>query len=227
MTLRIAEALTIGVLDGAPAASSPGLRVATPGRCGAITPLATLLEPAGAWDAAALERAGALATTAWDGAAALRAERVGGQLQRLTETLNDAARAGGGGTRPARFGLTVAALVGDDFLAAQLPPGLLAVRQGADVHVFPPFGDGDGLGVAEPWPLGERASVAPRLLQTRLAPGDLLLVCTSTVARRCPALGHELTQSRSADDALTRVADACDRAGLRDGALCVLRFERA
>jgi len=109
------------------------------------------------------------------------------------------------GSRPDRgvyVGATAAILTGHDLTIAQVPPTQALVAQDFRLYAFPdlaswrhdyvPAGD-----EPEPLPLGCGEGTRPVLYWTTVAPGDLILLCSSSLARR-------LGRDRDAIEALRR-----------------------
>jgi hypothetical protein len=119
------------------------------------------------------------------------------------------------------------ALAGSDMFVAQLPPGQLLIRQGAQIYAFPSTGDSSGVAsgvdieAPEPAPLGRAVSAVPRLLHTRVGPGDVILLASSTMLRGAPRAARELSRP-SLDALLTDIGAAADHAQLRDGVVGIM-----
>lgn len=112
-------------------------------------------------------------------------------------------------------GVTAAILAGRELLVAQVPPTQAIVVQDRRLYAFPdlnswrpdfvPTSDDP-----EPDPLGCREETRPVLYRTVVAPGDLILLCSSSLARR-------LGRCRAASEALRTETQA--RGGERAGQL--------
>jgi hypothetical protein len=232
---RIAESVRLGLMDGNPTATSPYLYIAPDGgssiRSG-VLPLAILIEPCAAWHGTA-RYAAQLVNTAYRCMVTMHAANVPAQLQALFEQLNtegrlctQARRAPRSGAQPPGFGIACLALAGSDLFIAQLPPGQLLIRQGAHVYAFPPgIDDRDAVTASDaqdPEPLGRNSQPTPRLLHTRIAAGDVIMLASSTMLRAVPRATRELSLE-SLDATLTVIGAAADRVRLRDGVVGLIR----
>jgi hypothetical protein len=233
---RVAESVLLGLTDGIPAATSPYAYIA--GSVGSreradVAPLAILVEPGAAWRGTATHAA-RLVETLVGAIAEMRASNVPAQLHTLIDLLNTAERQRSGerpgrGARrpPSGFGVACLVLAGADLYIAQLPPGQLLMRQAGRLYAFPPAHDDPDEAAAlyapEPAPLGRDAVTTPRLLHTRVAAGDVILLATSAMLRCAPRSVRDLSLA-PLDALLTDMGAAADRAGVRDGVVSIMRL---
>jgi hypothetical protein len=198
-----------------------------------VAPLAILVEPCAAWRGTATHAA-QLVEQLLDAIASMHASNLPAQLHTLIDQLNTAERErvealpGRGARRPSSgVGLTCLVLAGSDLFIAQLPPGQLLMRQAGRLYAFPPaHDDPDGaaaLYMPEPAPLGRDAVTTPRLLHTRVAAGDVMLLATSAMLRCAPRSVRDLSPA-PLDALLTDIGAAADRAGVRDGVVSIMRL---
>jgi hypothetical protein len=222
-------------MDGNPTASSPFVYLAPSGSYSnhsGVLPLAILIEPCARWHGTAT-RAGQLVSIACRFMADMRASNVPAQLHTLFAHLNSAERqrAQEWGERRSwtpspGFGITCLAQAGSDVFIAQLPPGQLLIRQGAQIYAFPPTVERPGPALGdehEPAPLGRGAEALPRLLHTRVADGDVIMLASSTMLRFAPRAARELSLA-SLDALVTNIGAAADHARLRDGVVGIMRL---
>jgi hypothetical protein len=124
-----------------------------------------------------------------------------------------------GGRRRILLGLTCVVGCGADVLVVQVPPGQLLVRQDESLHAFPPLVSWSPVYQPSqtldlPNPLGLRSPIEPRLYYTRVEPGDLMMVASSSMARLLTPVEEELRDAAGVDDAIDTLADVCDRHGV-------------
>ncbi len=137
--------------------------------------------------------------------------------------------------RPVLAGVTAVALAGREMAIAQLPPSQFVVVQDRRLYAAPALaswgtredGDADADEFLEP--LGAGEIVAPTILRTQAAPGDLIVVCHSSIARaaaRYPSSGALVASALATGDpdaSLGALAEIVGERGLHDAFAVALR----
>lgn len=127
-----------------------------------------------------------------------------------------------GGRRKIFLGLTCIVRCGDDLFIAQVPPGQALIRQDNALFAFPPLRSWlpnfqPSRTYELPNPLGLREATEPQVYYSRVAPGDLLAVVSSSIAARLEPLADELRDAAGREDVIDTVADLCARHGVVSG----------
>jgi hypothetical protein len=130
-------------------------------------------------------------------------------------------RANAGG-RKIFLGLTCMVGCGDDLFIAQVPPGQALIRQDGRLYAFPRLRSWlptfqPSRTYELPNPLGLREVTEPQVYYSRVVPGDLLAVVSSSIAARLEPMEDEIRDAAGVADALDTVSDLCDRHGLVSG----------
>jgi hypothetical protein len=126
------------------------------------------------------------------------------------------------GRRKIFLGLTCVVGCGDDLFIAQVPPGQALIRQDGRLHAFPRLRS--WLPTFQPSrtydlpnPLGLRELTEPQVYYSRVAPGDLLAVVSSSIAARLEQMEDEVRDAAGVEDVRDTVTDLCDRHGVVSG----------
>ncbi len=127
-----------------------------------------------------------------------------------------------GGRRKIFLGLTCVVGCGDDLFIAQVPPGQALIRQDGRLFAFPRLRSWlptfqPSQTYELPNPLGLREVTEPQVYYSRVVPGDLLAVISSSLAARLEPMEDEIRDAAGAEDVIDTLSDLCDRHGLMSG----------
>lgn len=139
--------------------------------------------------------------------------------------------------RPVLAGVTAIALAGREMVTAQLPPSQLIAVQDRRLYAVPALaswgareeGAADGDDVAQP--LGAGQATSPTILRTQTAPGDLVVLCHSAIARaaaRFPSSGALVASALAGGDpdaGLDALTEIVVERGLDDAFAVVYRID--
>lgn len=129
---------------------------------------------------------------------------------------------GNGGRRKIFLGLTCVVGCGDDLFIAQVPPGQALIRQDGRLFAFPRLRSWlptfqPSRTYELPNPLGLREVTEPQVYYSRVVPGDLLAVVSSSIAARLEPMEDEIRDAAGVEDVSDTVTDLCDRHGVVSG----------
>lgn len=116
------------------------------------------------------------------------------------------------------FGLTCVASRDDELIIAQVPPSQILIGQEGEVYAFPELDDPEGAGDGGPVePLGTATDLEPELYQTRIERGDLIVLCSSSIAEAARRERRDVFASGDAQLAAMHLEDLVTAYHVRDG----------
>ena len=116
------------------------------------------------------------------------------------------------------FGLTCVSSRDDELFIAQVPPSQILIGQEGEVYAFPdldaPAEPGAGL---PPEPLGRAPDIEPELYRTRVERGDLIVLCSTSVAEVARRERQDVFVSGDAQLAALHLEELVNRYAIGDG----------
>ncbi len=123
--------------------------------------------------------------------------------------------------RRVSFGFTIVMSRGDDVYVAQSAPSQALIAQEGELYAFPELDNWDwnhdDTGDDTTSPLGSRESTQPDMYYTKIDTGDVIVLCSTSIARVLQREPQDVFLQGEADDILAYIDDVARRYSIEDG----------